>query len=245
MPLPRDPDAYFLHPTQVNHRRYEVLRAYFIDHLSTEEIARRFGFAPGSVRVLATLFRQGKIGEFFRPPAPTKRGGALYDRPLKEAILDLRAQRLSVYDIARRLRRLHRPVSHNTVWMVLKEAGVERLPKRTARQKESPPKLPLPRADKDAVDLIPGPPMPCRAPLLFLFAPYLERLHFDEIVRRAHYPDTPRIPAASYLRALLALKLLSVSRRNHVMPLAEDPGLGLWASLNVLPKTTAMSDYAY
>lgn len=245
MPLPRDPQEYFLHPSQVNHRRYEALRAYFLDHRSTEEVARQFGFVPGSIRVLATLFRQGKIGEFFRSPAPTKRGGALYDLPLKEAILDLRAQRLSVYDIARRLRRLRRPVSHNTVWMVLKEAGVERLPKRTHRQRELPPKIPLPVADKEEVSLAPGRLVPCRAPLLFLFAPYFERIRFDALVRSARYRDTPRIEATSYLRSLLALKLLSLSRRNHVMPLADDPGLGLWASLNVLPKTTALSDWAY
>lgn len=245
MPLPRDPVAYFLHPEQTNHRRYEVLRAYFIEKLPTEEIARRFGLVPGSVRVLATLFRQGKIGEFFRDTAPHKRGGALYDVPLKEAILDLRAQRLSVYDIARRLRRLERPVSHQTVWMVLKEAGVDRLPKRTHRQRELPPKIPLPVADKEAVSLAPGRLLPSRAPLLFLFAPYFERIRFDALVRAARYRSTPRIEATSYLRSLLALKLLAISRRNHVMPLADDPGLGLWATLNVLPKTTALSDWAY
>ncbi len=245
MPLPRDPVDYFLHPRATNHRRYEVLRAYFIDRLSTEEIARRFAMVPGSVRVLATLFRQGKVGEFFRDTAPHKRGGALYDVPLKEAILDLRTQRLSVYDIARRLRRLNRPVSHQTVWMVLKEAGHERLAKRSTRQRALPPKLPLPHADKDGVALAPGRAVPCRAPLLFLFAPYLERIDFDTLVRKARYRDTPRIHNTSYLRALLALKLLAVPRRNHVMPIADDPGLGLWASLNVLPKTTALSDYAY
>ena len=245
MPLPRDPLVYFLRPEKTNHRRYEVLRAYFVEKLPTEEIARRFGMVPGSVRVLATLFRQGKVGEFFRDTAPHKRGGALYDLPLKEAVLDLRAQRLSVYDIARRLRRLNRPVSHQTVWMVLKEAGLERLPKRSTRQRALPPKLPLPHADKDGFSLAPGLVVPCRAPLLFLFAPYLERIGFDALVQRAKYPSTPRIRSVSYLRALLSLKLLAVPRRNHVMPLADDPGLGLWASLNVLPKTTVMSDYAY
>lgn len=245
MPPPQDPAAYFLRPVQTNHRRYEVLRAYFVEKLSTDEVARRFGFVPGSVRVLCTLFRQGRLGEFFRDSAPHKRGGALYNLPLKEAILDLRAQHLSVYDIARRLRRLGRPVSHQTVWMVLKEAGVERLPKRTTRRRELPPKVPLPTADKDEVPLVTGLSVPCRAPLLFLFAPYLERVRLDALIRSARYPSTPRIRNTSYLRSLLALKFLSVPRRNHVMPLAEDSGLGLFAGLNVLPKTTAMSDYAY
>ncbi|MGI0130599.1 MAG: transposase, partial [Thermoplasmata archaeon] len=49
----------------------------------------------------------------------------------------------------------------------------------------------------------------------------------------------------SYLRSLAALKLLHRRRKNTVMPIAEDEGFGLFAGLNVLPKTTALSDYSY
>jgi len=34
------------------HRQYEALRAYFVDELPSKEVAERFGYAPGSFRVL-------------------------------------------------------------------------------------------------------------------------------------------------------------------------------------------------
>ncbi|HLD21036.1 MAG TPA: transposase, partial [Patescibacteria group bacterium] len=53
------------------------------------------------------------------------------------------------------------------------------------------------------------------------------------------------IPAQSYLLSLLALKLLGTERYAHVADHAFDPGLGLFAGLNVLPKCTALSTYSY
>ncbi len=44
---------------------------------------------------------------------------------------------------------------------------------------------------------------------------------------------------------MLALKLLGTERYAQVGDHAFDPGLGLFAGLNVLPKCTAMSTYAY
>ena len=49
----------------------------------------------------------------------------------------------------------------------------------------------------------------------------------------------------SCLLSLLALKLLGTERYAHVGDHAFDPGLGLFAGLNVLPKCTALSTYAY
>jgi hypothetical protein len=49
----------------------------------------------------------------------------------------------------------------------------------------------------------------------------------------------------SYLLSFLALKLLGNERYAHVDDHAFDPGLGLFAGLNVLPKCTAMSTYSY
>jgi hypothetical protein len=45
--------------------------------------------------------------------------------------------------------------------------------------------------------------------------------------------------------SFLALKLLGTERYAHVSEHAFDPGLGLFAKLNVLPKCTAMSTYSY
>jgi hypothetical protein len=80
---------------------------------------------------------------------------------------------------------------------------------------------------------------------VFLFAPFLAQLRFPQIVAAARLPGSRQIPALNYLLSFLALKLLGTERYAHVGEHGFDPGLGLFAGLNVLPKCTAMSSYAY
>jgi hypothetical protein len=80
---------------------------------------------------------------------------------------------------------------------------------------------------------------------IFLFAPFLAQLKIVDVVRAARLPGTKVIPAASYLLSFLALKLLGTERYAHAGDHGYDPGLGLFAGLNVLPKCTAMSTYSY
>src|SRR5512135_866170 len=48
----------FTEPANATHRQYEALRAYFVEGLSGVEAARRFGYTPGSFRVLVHQFRR-------------------------------------------------------------------------------------------------------------------------------------------------------------------------------------------
>src|SRR5438552_10963112 len=79
---------------------------------------------------------------------------------------------------------------------------------------------------------------------LFLFVPDLVRLHLDSLVQAAHLPGSKMIPAGHALRACLALKLWSIERHSHVMALAADEGLALFAGLNVSPKKSYLSEYS-
>jgi hypothetical protein len=233
----------FLRPAHPYHRRYEALRAYFVDGLPAADAARRFHYTRHSFEVLVERFRRNDLPPFWRD-VPHGRQDRPVRTPLREAVLDLRRQSLSVYDIAERLRAEGRPASHQTVWMILRDAGAKRLPKRTAAQKVQAPTVPPPVADARSLDLTPR-EIECRAPLLLYFAFFLSKVQFDAAVRRAGYLSSAMVSAPSALRAALALKLLQKPRKNHVMPLADDEGLGLFAGLNVLPKTTFLSDYSW
>jgi hypothetical protein len=79
---------------------------------------------------------------------------------------------------------------------------------------------------------------------LFVFVPWLVRLGLDDLVGQAGFPGTRMIPATHAVRAALALKLTSTGRKSHVMDLVFDEGLALWTGLNVLPKTTFLSQYS-
>lgn len=95
------------------------------------------------------------------------------------------------------------------------------------------------------LSLAPGRCLHTRVAGIFLFLPLLARLHFDQLVRQSHYPGSRQISATSALLSLLALKLLDKERRSHITDFNFDEALGLFAGLNVLPKSTFATDYSY
>ena len=57
-------ENFFRQPLQFLHRRYEALRAFFVDHRSLADIARAFRYSYGTVRNLVSQFRaQCQAGE--------------------------------------------------------------------------------------------------------------------------------------------------------------------------------------
>jgi len=50
---------FFLEPDQPSHRRYEALRAIFVEGLPLNHVANRFGYRPAALRSLVSRFRSG------------------------------------------------------------------------------------------------------------------------------------------------------------------------------------------
>jgi hypothetical protein len=48
---------FFRQPAQRLHRRYEALRAFFVEHRPLPEVAQAFGFGYGTLRNLVADFR--------------------------------------------------------------------------------------------------------------------------------------------------------------------------------------------
>ena len=82
-----------------------------------------------------------------------------------------------------------------------------------------------------------------RRPLLFF--PLLLDLDLPHAVSTAQLPGSKQIPPLQALLALLAPKLIGKRRISHISDLCTDEGAGLFAGLNVLPKTTYATDYSY
>jgi hypothetical protein len=100
-------------------------------------------------------------------------------------------------------------------------------------------------ADARLLSLAPGRRLRTRQAGVFLFLPLLARLGFDQLARRADYPASRMIPAASALLSLLLLKLLDKERRSHVNDFSFDEALGLFCGLNVPPKKSFLTAYSY
>jgi hypothetical protein len=233
----------FLEPANPTHRQYEALRAYFLEGIPSAEAAARFGYTPGSFRVLCHGFRQDLPRPFFLPVTKgphvsTKRNTT------REKIIELRKQNLSIYDISRTLQEEDRRLSPAAVARVLKEAGFAKLPRRADEER---PATPRPEAaavaDVRQLDLS---PQQFRTQFggLFLFVPYLVQIPLERMLQQTGFPGTQQVPAAQAMRSLLALKLFGSARRSHVMSSVFDQGLALFAGLNVTPKRSFLTEYS-
>jgi hypothetical protein len=233
----------FLQPVNSTHRQYEALRAFFIDQLPSAQAAARFGYSPGSFRVLVHEFRQNPQRAFFLPPAKGPQTAPKKDR-LRERIVALRKQNLSIYDISQTLQDEGHPLSPAAVSILLKAEGFARLPRRL--DEERPPGSRPTIADVADVRQLDLSPRSFRTQFggLFLFLPSLAAVPFDQFLRRAGFPGSTLIPAGCALRSLLALKLFGTARHAHVMSSVLDEGLALFAGLNVIPKRSFLTDYS-
>jgi transposase len=112
---------------QVNQRRYEALRAYFVDGLSYAEAGARFGYARWSMANLVRDFRGGEL-ELFAPPR--RPGPPPGTAPAKERVrgrvVELGRQGLSVYEISARLAAAGTPHNRTSVGEILAEEGFGR-----------------------------------------------------------------------------------------------------------------------
>lgn len=68
----REDGEWFIAPEQVNHRRYEALRAFHVEALTYAQAAELFGYTRWAMVNLVREYRAGKL-ELFTPP---RRGGA-------------------------------------------------------------------------------------------------------------------------------------------------------------------------
>jgi hypothetical protein len=238
----------FLEPKNATHRQYEALRAYFVEKIPSAEVAARFGYTPGSFRVLCHHFLRDPDRPFFLPPGTRDSAEVLAAEgktdPLREQVVALRKQNLSVYDISRALAASGKQRSPVAVWKILAEEGFAPLPR---RKDEERPSFTRPEiADVADVRQLGLGPREFRTKFggLFLFVPMLVQIGFDRVIKGADLPGTKMVPASCALRSLLALKLFGSARHGHVMSYVLDEGLALFAGLNVIPKRSFLTEYS-
>ncbi len=234
---------YFLEPSNPTHRRYEALRAYFIDGLPSAQVAARFGYTPGSFRVLVHQFRHAPERPFFVHPARGVRSRSRQQR-LRDRVVALRKQNASIYEISRALSREDEPISPATIAGILKEEGFARLPRRL--DEERPQDVRPTTADVADVRQLDLAPRQFRTKFggLFLFIPSLVAADLDATLRRARLPGSKMIPAGCAVRSLLGLKPFGNARHGHVMSYVLDEGLALFAGLNVVPKRSFLTEFS-
>jgi len=257
---------FFLKPQTTDHRRYEILKAYFVELRKAKDIAEQFGISRYTVYSLVRDFKgsvdRGEPMQFFTEA----KTGPKTDRKkpkVREHVLRLRARGYADTDIHKALHLADMKVSVSLIDQILHEEGLAGLSKRSMQERQrikteiksgSIPGLTCPQqvvaetaavADVNELDLQNERTLYSRVAGIFLFVPFLVQAGFEKIVTTAGLSGTKMIPAVSYVLSLLALKLLDKERKSHISDWNFDEALGLFAGLNVLPKNTATTDYTY
>jgi transposase len=96
----------FTAPTLAAQRRYEALRAWWVEELSAAEIAERFGYTSASVQTLISTYREADLAELFassRPgPKRQPKKDAARERVIEQATLILTNQKLTAKQLIER-----------------------------------------------------------------------------------------------------------------------------------------------
>ena len=118
---------WFTSPQQVNQRRYEALRAYYVEGLTHEQAGAKSGYTRWAMINLVRQHRAGKLELFAAPRKPGPPPGAA---PAKERVrgrvIELRREGYSTYEISAAGRRGD-SLNRTSVGEILAEEGFGRL----------------------------------------------------------------------------------------------------------------------
>ena len=239
----RSGSEYFLEPTAAAHRRYEALRAYFVEEMPAAQVADKFGYSTASVHQMATLLRTGKL-TLFADSRPGPKGPRKATGELRAKVLQLRAADHSVSEIAAALTADGLPVSAQTVWQIIADEGLPRLARRDETRRGSPARI-----DPIKAAVLGGWPaesvLPCDHAGLLLLIPAIVDVGLSDLVTRARYPATPALSAWASIGSLLWAKCARKPRMHNLGALLDDAGLAFTLGLTALPKATHLSSYSY
>ena len=94
----------FTAPDQTNQRRYEAIRAYYVEGLTYQQAGDRYGYTRWAMIDLVRQYKAGKLTLFAPPrkPGPPAGTAPAKDRA-RGRVIELRRQGLSTYEISARL----------------------------------------------------------------------------------------------------------------------------------------------
>jgi hypothetical protein len=235
----------FRQPALTAQIHYEICKAYYLDEDTAERIALRFSLHPDSVRAIVSDFaKDPDLTRFFivKKPGPVaagKRDGC------RQEVLDLRRSGHSLAQITEQLAESH-AISESSIYRILHQEGLVGDGRRISTRHKAKDGSDIPPiTDVRDCLLTPGTSFSTKVAGLFLFVPLLLQLDFAGAVAVAGWPGSEMIGSVQAMLALLASKLLGQRRISHISDLCNDEGAGLFAGLNVLPKTTFATDYCY
>ena len=137
-------------------------------------------------------------------------------------------------------------LSISTVERILTDANLPKLQRRTFAERGKTRKnavIPDRCAQLDFDKLEPF-HYDCPIAGVFFFLPYLIESGILEIVKQCALPKSSDINAEQACLSMLLLKLIGSERLSHINAFDHEPGFGVFAGLNFLPKSTFIGTYS-
>jgi len=254
---PIDPaiEHYFAEPNNALHRQYLALRSFLYEGDAAKAVAIKYGYTANTVFTLAKNLKVRLTGCIEQGDDPFfqthKQGRKRLDQndELVEAIITYRKKQLSIPDIKILLDGNGHNVSEGFIYSVCMNYGFARLPKRSKEDRkglmESSGYATLLQAPVSEMYLFSEQEkFSSNGVGVLCFLPFIKAYEIDKAIEESSYPETKQIPKLNSILAFLALKLSNVQRYGQDDGWCMDRGLGMFAGLNVLPKTTWYSSYA-
>ena len=242
-----DPLIFFLQPKSVTHKQYEALRMYYVEDIPAHEVADRFGYTYRAFTSLVSSFREKLRGNpsgtlFFVENTP---GRKISSETLgaKSVIIDMRKKYYSVPDIKVTLDGLGHCLSEKNIYNIIVAEGFSRLPRRTKLVKQQLDKVQI-QAEKSTPLGFENETFKSSNAGIIMFLAIIKRYKIDTVIAQSNYPGTSVINKASSVFCFLALKLANRRRYSSDDTWCMDRGMGLFAGLNVLPKTAWYTSYS-
>ena len=235
---------FFEKPASPRQKQYEAVRALVVDKLPVEQVAKKYGYKTSTVYSLLRDVKAEKTELF-----PTVRKGPREKRTppeIQRKVFELRNKGLSTVDIHDRIGKIGYEISPKTVERILKEAGYGKLKRRTDSQLGKTSKGRTIPERSEHIDFSTLEPfnVDCPSVGVFFFIPYILESGILDIVGECDLPESSDIGSVQACLSMLLLKLIGNKRLSHMEKYDREPGLGVFAGLNVLPKPTYMSTYS-
>ncbi|MCP4762112.1 MAG: transposase [archaeon] len=240
---------FFQAPKSIMHKQYEALRAFYVDKKSAITIAKEFGYSVASVYSLTRDFKKRMHNEdmtsyFFNKALLGRKVSSNHDE-LSELIILLRKKNLSVPDIKAILDTKNKIISERHIYNVLHKEGFARLPRRNKIEKQTSI-LPntIIKAEKTRLLKPTTEEFSSVDAGLLIFLPFIKTYDIDRLINNSKYPGTMHMPKLNSILAFLGLKLSNINRYTSDDLWCMDRGLGLFAGVNVLPKSGWFTSYS-
>lgn len=240
---------YFQNPSTIAQKKYEALRAFFIDELPAQEVAPKFGYTYRAFTSLVAEFRKNrreKPGEdpFFQIKKPGRKE-MVQKQSITKLVVDLRKKYHSVSDIKVILDGMGVQISEKAIYLIVTKEGFARLPRRSKKERQEVSTLKLEPEQSCEIEFDSGDSFSSNSLGLLCFWPYIKKYGIDKIINASSYPETKALSKFSSIMSFLALKLSNIRRYSADDLWCMDRGSGFFAGLNVLPKSAWFSSYSH